>query len=151
MERTLKIISPRRVSTTSRVTTDGNNEVAPIKELDIEEILEQIGPYGFMQKFYVCIFCFLVIPSTYQTLLMYFVGYSPDWECVGNSTECNMTGIFTKTDNRRCQINRNSWQYTKHRSFSVVTEVLLKGVSCTFTLPIKTLLKSPLLPLWCIL
>ena len=105
--------------TTSRQQKDEEKS----NELDVDEILEKIGQYGLMQKFYVFIFCLLVIPGTYQTLIMTFMGNSPDWQCVANSTECNMTGIFTKNDKRRCEMNRNSWQYTKHRSFSIVTEV----------------------------
>ena len=93
------------------------------KELDVDEFLEKIGQYGLMQKLYVFIFCLLIVPSTYQTLIMSFVGNSPDWKCVSNNTECNMTGIFPKTDKRRCHMDRKSWQYTKDKSFSIVTEV----------------------------
>ena len=99
-------------------------------ELDIEEILEIIGPYGRMQKIYVFIFCLLTIPSTYQTLAMLFMGNIPDWKCVSNNTGCNMTDILPSTDKRRCHMDRKSWQYTEQKSFSIVTEV--KSLSIKF-------------------
>ena len=93
------------------------------KHLDIEEILKRIGPFGLMQKLYLFIMCLVIVPSGYQVLLMFFIGNSPDWKCVSNNTECNMTDTFPKTDKRRCHMDRKSWKFTKHKSFSIVTEV----------------------------
>jgi len=85
---------------------------------------------GVLQKFYVAIFCLLIIPSTYQTLIMSFIGNSPPWMCVigeNNGTgECQIEGVIDKQSSyytERCKLPRQEWQYTKPFTFSIVTEV----------------------------
>ena len=95
--------------------------------LEVDDILLEIGQYGLSQKLLVGIFCMLMIPSTYQSLIMTFIGNSPTWRCAINSTQCNITGeVFDKTHDfyeKRCKMERSSWEYTKDQTFSIVTEV----------------------------
>ena len=94
---------------------------------DVDDILKRIGQYGIYQMFLVGIFYLLIIPGTYQTLIMTFIGNNPTWRCATNSTQCNATGnVFDKNHNfyeARCSMDRSSWEYTKPSSFSIVTEV----------------------------
>lgn len=98
---------------------------------DVDDILLEIGQYGIYQMLLVGIFCFLIIPSTYQTLIMSFIGNNPTWKCSVNSTQCNSTTtcqIFDKNHDfyeARCSMDRSSWEYTKPSSFSIVTEVCI--------------------------
>ena len=112
----------------------GNDKINEAKEeateeisQDVDDILLKIGQYGIYQMFLVGIFCFLIIPSTYQTLIMSFIGNNPTWRCTKNSTQCNATGeVFDKNHDlyeSRCSMDRSSWEYTKPSSFSIVTEV----------------------------
>ena len=94
-----------------------------MRKMKIDEIFEEIGQFGKLQKLFVMIICLIQVHKAYQTLIMTFVGNSPDWKCVSNNTECNITDVLTSTDKRRCHMDRKSWQYTKDKSFSIVTEV----------------------------
>ena len=100
----------------------------PIKkkaeELDIDEIFSKIGEFGKLQKLFVLLICMFEFQKANQTLIMTLIGNSPDWKCVSNNIECNMTGIFPTTDKRRCHMERKSLEYTKYKSYSIVTEVL---------------------------
>ena len=99
-------------------------EEATVKPMDIDNIFEKIGQFGLIQKFFVFLLCLFQVQKSNQTLIMTFIGNSPDWRCVlNNNTECNMSDIFTATDKRRCHMDRKSWEYTKSKSFSIVTEV----------------------------
>ena len=77
-------------------------EEATIKPMDIDNIFEKIGQFGLIQKFFVFLLCLFQVQKSNQTLIMTFIGNSPDWRCVlNNNTECNMSDIFTATDKRR--------------------------------------------------
>lgn len=103
----------------------------------VDEIFEKIGPcgrYQFLQSF---LLCMLMIPMTYQILLMYFTGHSPNWKCAnGTNIACNFTGEISPADvdkfNSRCSMPRYSWEYVTHRNFSFITEVRLQILICSF-------------------
>ena len=102
------------------------HDQATSKYLDVDEFLELIGQYGLMQKLLVAIFCLLIIPGTYQTLIMTFIGNNPSWKCVQNSTECKFVGVIDKNNEnfkKRCDMERSAWTYTQPKEFSIVTEV----------------------------
>ena len=63
------------------------------KQMDIDNIFEKIGQFGLLQTLYVFLLCLFQVQKSNQTLIMTFVGNSPDWKCVSNNTECNMTKI----------------------------------------------------------
>ena len=76
---------------------------------DIDEIFGKIGQFGKLQKILVFLICMFEFQKANQTLIMNFIGNSPDWKCVSSNTECNMTDVFPSTDKRRCHMDRKSW------------------------------------------
>ena len=112
------------INKTTKEEKDKSTEIPK----DVDDILQEIGQYGIYQMFLVGIFCFLIIPSTYQTLIMSFIGNNPTWRCALNNTQCNSTTnkVFDKNHEfyeARCSMDRSSWEYTKPSTFSIVTEV----------------------------
>ena len=95
----------------------------------VDDIVEKIGPCGRYQYMRCLMLCVLTIPMTYQILIMYFTGHSPNWRCVnGTNLQCNITGEISPAEvdlfNSRCNMPRYSWEYVSPRNFSFITEVL---------------------------
>ena len=60
-----------------------------------------------------------------QGLVMTFIASDPGWQCVGNSTRCNATGVIKssmKNYNDRCSLSDNEWIFPPGSS-SIVIEV----------------------------
>ena len=99
------------------------------EEVDVDEYLLDVGEFGRMQILLVGMFCLLIMPPTYQTLIMAFVGSNPPWQCVQPITnkECPFKNSFDIKDEdhykKRCSMKRSSWEFTKPKEFSIVTEV----------------------------
>ena len=96
--------------------------------VNVDEYLGYIGEFGKRQIILQVLFCLMIIPATYQSLLLTFVANSPAWHCTGFSPECNRTdAIFTVSNDyykRRCDfVNRSSWEFIQPKKFSIVTEV----------------------------
>ena len=95
--------------------------------LDVDDILKRIGQFGVYQIFLVGLLCLLMVPVTYHSLIMAFIANNPPWRCaMNNNTQCNSTGMFDINHDfygERCSMDRSSWEYTKPRTFSMVTEV----------------------------
>lgn len=96
--------------------------------VNVDEYLGHIGEFGKMQQLLQVMFCLMIIPATYQTLLLTFVGNNPSWRCTGLHQECNQTGIVFDISNqfyqKRCEMeNRTSWEFVQPKRFSIVTEV----------------------------
>ena len=94
----------------------------------VDEIFENIGPCGRYQYVRGFMLCLLTIPMTYQILIMYFTGHSPNWRCVnGTNLQCNITGEISPAEvdlfKSRCNMPRESWEYVNPRNFSFITEV----------------------------
>ena len=68
------------------------------------------------------IFCIMLLPSTFQVLIMYFAALKPDWRCVDNSTVCTLNGTFSSSNEYRCNIPRSEWEFTQPKEYSIVTE-----------------------------
>lgn len=116
---------------------------AKAKEVDVDEYLLYVGQFGKFQILLVLLFCLIIIPSTYQTLIMSFVGSNPSWRCsgqhmgsnatTGNTTtlwnatsECTIKGEITNSHasyEDRCSMKRSSWEFTKRKEYSIVTDV----------------------------
>lgn len=98
-----------------------------IKYVEIDEFLDLIGPFNKAQMLLVAMFCLIIIPSVYQTLIMSFAGNSPPWKCSRKSYECNSSSVYTINDESsfklRCNMSRASWEFVKNSEFSIVTEV----------------------------
>ena len=108
--------------------TNGESELhAPMKTMDIDEFLLHIGQFEKAQILLLLLMFLLYVPSANQTLILFFIGNSPSWRCVqGNSTGCNITGIFESGDEhyeKNCKMNRSSWEFIQPIEFSFVTEV----------------------------
>jgi len=93
-----------------------------IKSFTTDDILVQIGEYGRFQWMLNAMFCVMLLPSTFQVLIMYFAALKPDWRCVDNSTICTLNGSFTSDNEYRCKIPRREWEFTQPKGYSIVTE-----------------------------
>lgn len=101
---------------------EAKNVLHDEKELDVDDFLDRIGQFGKTQIILVSMFCLIIIPTTYQTLIMSFVASSPPWQCVDNATDCQLNGTMKAKNDDRCDMDRLSWMYTKQKSFSIVTD-----------------------------
>lgn len=108
-----------------------NGEIIEPQFATVDEIFEKIGPCGAYQFTRGFVLCILAVPMTYQILIMYFTGHSPNWKCVnGTNTACNITGEISPAEvdqfKSRCSMPRHSWEYTTPKTFSFITEVGLQ-------------------------
>lgn len=62
--------------------------------LSVDEYLEYVGVMGRFQWLIVVLVGIMMIPVTFQTLIMTFLALEPEWKCVVNSTICNFTRKF---------------------------------------------------------
>ena len=71
----------------------------------------------------------MFVPCSYQFYIMVFIGNEPAWSCYpwGNQTVlCDGNRTYTVEDSlysTRCKLPRNAWTFTKHSTYSIVTEV----------------------------
>ena len=95
---------------------------------NIDEIYPLIGELGLHQLLTLLILCLLVVPATYQNLIIYFVAHNPSWKCVSNSTRCEAKGVINDSNTEwyehRCDLDRHEWEYVQNLKYSVVTEVI---------------------------
>ncbi len=97
--------------------------------VDVDGFLKYVGEFKKKQIILQVMFCFLIMPGTFQTLLLTFVGNDPPWRCTGLNVECNQTGLVFDLTNKdlyekRCKLeNRSSWEFVKPKRYSIVTEV----------------------------
>ena len=111
-----------------QMVNNENSKDGEVTFLDIDDILKKIGQFGTHQIFLVGLLCLLMVPVTFHSLIMAFIGNNPPWRCVMNNTQCNSTTgeVFDKNHEfyeARCSMDRSSWEYIKPQSFSIVTEV----------------------------
>ena len=92
------------------------------KYVSIDEMLNYTGAYGPYQWILNAIFSFIMMPQTFQTLIMYFAAISPPWKCTSNSTVCLSNKTFSYDDQQRCLMSRSDWEYTEPQDFSVTTQ-----------------------------
>lgn len=59
--------------------------------LSVDGFLAKIGSMGRFQWILVCVVGVMLVPVTFQTLIMTFLGLEPPWRCVHNSSVCNFT------------------------------------------------------------
>ena len=112
-----------------------------VKYVEVDEFLGYVGRFGRFQILLLFLFCCIIIPSTYQTLVMSFVGNNPSWRCViqpnataGNVTQkgntsaevCGVAGDIKLGDDYyddRCKMDRSLWTFSKDDDYSIVTQV----------------------------
>ena len=91
------------------------------KYIQIEDMLEKAGEFGRFQWLLLGLLCIINICGS-QILMMYFAGLNPPWKCTANSSVCLTNQTFPKSDDSRCLMNRNDWEYTQSREYSVTTQ-----------------------------
>ena len=90
--------------------------------VSIDELLTIVGEYGRFQKILNAMFCFMSIPCILHTMLMYFTADYPSWKCIEtNASVCVFNGTFKSSDQRRCDMPLNEWEYTEPRDHSLLT------------------------------
>ncbi|PFX33205.1 organic cation transporter protein-like isoform X1 [Stylophora pistillata] len=94
--------------------------------LSVDDFLTKIGGMGRFQWMLVCVVGIMMVPVTFQPLIMAFLGLEPPWRCIQNSTVCNFTHEFDMSSNDpnknfRCDIKDSEWEFTKPYT-SIVTE-----------------------------
>jgi len=95
--------------------------------MDVDEILTQIGGFGYFQKRQSLILGTVIFILTFQPLILVFIGAEPRWKCSQNSSACLVNGTLDSRNelySHRCQLNRTDWQYVDDFT-SIVTEVKL--------------------------
>ena len=127
---------PEELSNQTEITELSTDDIV---FLEMDELLEEIGGFGKAQILLLIIFVLMIIPATYQVLIMFFIGANPPWICASNSTECIHKGEVTAGDdfyNARCTMKRDSWTYTEPKKYSIITEVTACSVShpCVYRL-----------------
>lgn len=123
----LSAVNIQKLKVASRIMEEGKEESKGL-HVNVDEYLGHVGEFGKRQIILQVLFCLMIIPATYQTLLLTFVANNPSWRCTGLNTECNETNsVFTPSDtfyHRRCEmVNRSSWEFIHPKKFSIVTEV----------------------------
>ena len=108
------------------------------KQMKLDEILPLIGEFGRFQIALDIFLCIIQFPGVMLIFLPYFSQHSPPWKCMQNSTVCNMNGTFGRGDNnydKRCGMERNEWEYTEIKEYSIVTEVSVRSF-CTILIQV---------------
>ena len=64
----------------------------------------------------------ITIPQSYQTLVMYFVALNPSWAYTSVTHNIILPNkTFASTNKTRCSLERELWQYTTPKHYSMVT------------------------------
>ena len=90
---------------------------------DIDAAFGAVGEFGVFQTGVVTILCLLTIPTGFLDVSTYFIVFNPSWRCVENSTVCPYDEILPKTNDSRCHIPRDQWEYVESKEYSIVTQV----------------------------
>ena len=93
--------------------------------MDADEILEEIGSFGFFQKRNAVFLGLIIFVLTFQTVSMVFIGGEPTWRCTANSSVCMQNATISPDDDyykARCNMSSEDWEFTTEFT-SIVTEV----------------------------
>ena len=91
------------------------------EQITIDQMVKHAGEFKFFQWIVGGIFCAMMIPSTFQVLIMQFAALNPNWRCVENSTVCRFNGTLSPKNKSRCFLKRSEWEFTESRDYSIVT------------------------------
>ena len=102
--------------------------------VSVDEVLSQIGGYGKYQILMLQLVGFIEFGLTsFNVMIITFIAGEPTWECVSNSTICNITDTVDTTSddyNARCDMPRSEWKFSDTFT-STVTEVCKSCCLCT--------------------
>ena len=123
------LLSHYNENTTPRAHSEKKQFLAPGLSfvntvMDTDEILEEIGSFGYFQKRNTLLLGLIIFVLTFQTASMVFIGGEPTWRCTPNSTVCTRNGTFSADDNfykERCNMSSEDWEFTTEFT-SIVTE-----------------------------
>ena len=94
--------------------------------LTADEILEEVGSFGWFQKRLLILFNVLSsLLFGWAVMVTGIITAEPPWKCVQNSTACVFDGEFSPGDgnyDHRCNISRKDWKFVDDFT-TVVTEV----------------------------
>lgn len=133
-KQSIPIIKSVEVDIDEAIDIDSANNIQDIPtkhtiEVDIDEAINVSGSFGRHQLVVALLVCFFHVAIFSQNVILYFVGNDPPWTCVkrNSSTFCKRHfGIeFPQSSElfeRRCKLNRSDWEFTKAKSYSIVTE-----------------------------
>ncbi|XP_057314092.1 solute carrier family 22 member 3-like [Hydractinia symbiolongicarpus] len=91
-------------------------------EVTVDQMLTHVGEFKRYQWLLDAIYCIMLIPATYQVLIMYFAALNPPWRCIKNGTVCTSNQTFDGDDKTRCNLPRSEWEYTEAKEYSIVTQ-----------------------------
>ena len=94
--------------------------------ISVDDVLEELGGYGRYQILMLQLVGFIEFGlSAFNVMIITFIAGEPTWECVSNSTVCNITGTVGTTYDHyadRCDMPRSEWKFSNTFT-STVTEV----------------------------
>lgn len=105
------------------------NKATKVIECDIDELFEQCGSTGYLQKIVQISTFYIFMASVFNMIFSYFTGIDPPWRCFRNSSSHFCRTHYNQeisTDSKlfteRCKLHRDEWEYTTAKLHSFVTE-----------------------------
>lgn len=108
---------------------------------NVDEFLLLTGEYGRGQKCLTFFLCLFMFGATYNILSTVFVTLNSSWRCSAYGVTqgaCLYNGTIDENHElyeKRCEMNRTSWEFEREAGYSIVTEVSIFVVT-------KTLVKA---------
>lgn len=90
--------------------------------VSLDEMIEVVGPFNKFQWILDAMFCMMLVPQTFQALIMYFGALDPGWRCTKNSSICLSNETMSPDNNARCSMPRTEWEFTEAKDFSIITQ-----------------------------
>ena len=94
--------------------------------LSADEVLEEVGSFGWFQKRLLILFNLLsALLFGWAVMVTGIITAEPPWKCVNNSSVCLFDDLMAPGDTNyefRCDISRSEWVFDDEMT-SVVTEV----------------------------
>merc|ERR1719428_861482 len=99
-----------------------NNGGEDSGKTQVDDMLSLVNGFGPFQWTFIAAFWLMILPASFQVLIMYFLALQPHWRCSTNSSVCTSNKTFKSSNNYRCSIPRSDWEYVEPRHYSIVTE-----------------------------
>ena len=94
--------------------------------LTIDHVFQRIHGNGRYQNIlFLCLSYIYLSMCGFHLMVITFIAGEPTWECVNNSTSCNLTEPITTVSSHymdRCSMERSEWKFSDTYT-STVTEV----------------------------
>ena len=112
---------------TNEEPLNGNVNIDEKKQLTVDDVLLQTGPFGRYQMFLLFL-CTIVFSGgfSFQALVTYYVADDSPWSCTNETLYdfCKKGPFREGTDlfAKRCHMGRDEWQYDYPKKYSFSTE-----------------------------